>query len=60
MRRTEAARRARVVAIAVVATPFAQEKIDHDIEWKIRREATEQLADHAARCTSSPTSTARA
>ena len=29
------------LAAIFVATPFAQEKIDKDIEWKIRREATD-------------------
>ena len=29
------------LVIAVVAAPIAQEKIDKDIEWKIRREATD-------------------
>ena len=29
------------LATMVVATPFAQEKIDKDIQWKIRREATD-------------------
>src|SRR5215203_2576425 len=30
-----------VLLALVVATPFAQEKIDKDMEWKIRREATD-------------------
>ena len=30
-----------VVMVTLAATPFAQEKIDKDIQWKIRREATD-------------------
>lgn len=30
-----------LVFVALAATPFAQEKIDKDIQWKIRREAAE-------------------
>src|SRR6187549_1893611 len=30
-----------LVMVALTATPFAQEKLDKDIEWKIRREATD-------------------
>jgi hypothetical protein len=26
-----------IVMVTLTATPFAQEKIDKDIEWKIRR-----------------------
>jgi carboxypeptidase Q len=28
-----------LVMVALTATPFAQEKLDKDVEWKIRREA---------------------
>jgi hypothetical protein len=30
-----------IVMVTLTATPFAQEKIDKDIQWKIRREATD-------------------
>src|SRR5690349_7262931 len=30
-----------IVSVCVTAAPLAQEKIDKDIQWKIRREATE-------------------
>jgi hypothetical protein len=30
-----------LVMVALTATPFAQEKLDKDVEWKIRREATD-------------------
>ena len=30
-----------IVMVTLTATPFAQEKIDKDIQWKIRREAEE-------------------
>src|ERR1044071_5995005 len=30
-----------LIAVAVVSTPMAQEKIDKDMQWKIRREAME-------------------
>ena len=30
-----------LVMVTLAATPFAQEKLDKDVEWKIRREATD-------------------
>ena len=47
------------LAMALVSVS-AQESADADINWKIRREAADELADHARPCTSSPTSTVRA
>ena len=52
------------VVIATISTPSAQEKVDKDIQWKIRREANENsqilrtlhlLTDvHGPRLTGSP------
>ena len=30
-----------LAVLSLAATPFAQEKVDKDIQWKIRREATD-------------------